>query len=257
VCTTGGAIYSWGLNHRGQCGLGDIKARHYPVRVNSDGNFSQVIAEGHSSAAVDVDGRLWTWGSVTGGRLLHPMPEEPGMNADGLKDKKDMTIRVPKQVTSSLLPDTCRIDKFIFSREKSCLFIKTTITDISPKKGPKKTFSKLTVNGYGFWESPQIIIKFTAKVYSIYNPPRSCMGKYHNSTQLSCKPPKFGETGYYTVTVSMDGGKEFLPQSFDLLIYKDMTLFSQSPSLIDLREKFIEKLTLVRIIMSISAFSNC
>ena len=243
-----GTLYAWGLNHRGQCGLGDIKARHFPVKITAvEGvKFVKVFADGHSSAAIDNQGKLWTWGSIINGRLLHQLPAEPIPDADGIIIKKDMTIQIPTQVKQPLLADNTKVDHFIFSRERSAVFIKTTVTDIWPKKGPKRTFSKLTISGYGFWEAPQIIIKFTAKNYSIYNPPRSCIGRYVSPTQLVCKPPKFAETGFYTVQVSLDGGKEFLPQTFDVLIYKDMSLLSQSPSIIDLRQKAIDSLILVR-----------
>jgi hypothetical protein len=240
-----GSIYSWGLNYRGQCGLGDIQAKHYPVKITRQTpKMLKIFADGHSSAAVDEMGKLWTWGSVTHGRLLHPLPEEPIPDVDGIKAKKDMTIREPRQVICPALAEDTKVEDFNFSRERSTLIVRTTVTDIWPKKGPKRTFSKLTIHGYGFWESTQIIIKFTAKNYSIYNPPRSCLGKFSSSTLLTCKPPKFSETGFYTVTVSMDGGKEFLPQSFDVLIYKDMTLLAQTPSIIDLRQKMIESLTI-------------
>lgn len=252
------------MNHRGQCGLGDIKARHFPVLITpsspKNGNnritYRKVIADGHSSAAIDDQGKLWTWGSITYGRLLHTLPDEPLPNTDGMKEKIDMTIRQPKLVVSDVITNQTKVEQFVFSRERSAILVKTTVTDISPKKGPKRTFSKLTIHGYGFWESSQIIVKFTANSYSIYNPPRSCLGKFVSSNQLTCKPPKFAEIGMYTVTVSMDGGKEFLPQSYEVLIYKDMTLISQSPSIIDLREKFIPTLTLVRLVLSFVSFDS-
>jgi hypothetical protein len=112
-------------------------------------------------------------------------------------------------------------------------------------KGPKRTFSKMNIYGYGIWDSPQIIVKFSAKNYSIYNPPRSTMGKFNAGGVITCKPPKFAETGGYTVTVSMDGGKEFLPQKFDIWIYKEMNVLNQSPSMIDIRSLYIPKLSLV------------
>lgn len=86
------------------------------------------------------------------------------------------------------------------------------------------------------------MLKFTCKTYSAYNPPRSCAGRLEASQSLSgvgvivCKPPKFAEVGDYLVSVSMDGAN-FLPQQLEISVYQDVTVLSQAPALVDLREK--------------------
>ncbi len=66
LCVTRrGHLYAWGDNSKGQLGTGDFMDRFKPVRIPHPKNSSwaPIIAagEGHSMA-VDVNGRLWTWG---------------------------------------------------------------------------------------------------------------------------------------------------------------------------------------------------
>ena len=63
--TSRGEIFVWGENSRGQLGLGDLNDRNTPNRVvhPTHGVWSASISAGEShSLAVDVEGRLWTWG---------------------------------------------------------------------------------------------------------------------------------------------------------------------------------------------------
>ncbi len=115
---------------------------------------------------------------------------------------------------------------------------------MSPTKGPKKAFSQFQIHGIGLWEASTILVKFTSHVHSIYNPPRSVMGKVAGNV-ITCKPPKFAEVGYYKVEISMDGGTEFLPDTFDIFIYKEATVTAQSPAIIDLRQSRIDSLNIV------------
>ena len=73
LCVTErGALYAWGDNGRGQVGTGDLTDRFRPVRIPHPSNsaWAPIIAagEGHSMA-VDVNGRLFTWGGC-GGPML-------------------------------------------------------------------------------------------------------------------------------------------------------------------------------------------
>lgn len=95
-----GALYSWGLNKASQLGLDDTRTQHFPARVEvllnsvpdpsapgaatglapdpttvvSDVDVAKVYCNGHSSAAVDRQGRLFTWGSTASHRLMHRLP---------------------------------------------------------------------------------------------------------------------------------------------------------------------------------------
>lgn len=73
MCVTArGALYTWGDNARGQLGTSDLIDRTSPERIQHPKHvaWSPVIAagEGHS-LAVDVNGRLWSWGGI-GGPML-------------------------------------------------------------------------------------------------------------------------------------------------------------------------------------------
>lgn len=59
-----GVVFSWGLNDRGQLGLGDKKNRREPTRVLALKRHVIVdIAAGRDfSAAVDENGRVFCWG---------------------------------------------------------------------------------------------------------------------------------------------------------------------------------------------------
>ncbi len=77
---TGGELYAWGDNGMGQLGLGHLDPVSEPVRVGTRNDWMAAAAyEGfrdarmglHSpaSAAITVDGRLFTWGSNEAGQL--------------------------------------------------------------------------------------------------------------------------------------------------------------------------------------------
>ena len=91
-----GALYSWGLNKASQLGLDSTRTQHFPSRVDvllngipdpsaatataassavvSGVEVVKVYCNGHSSAAVDRQGRLFTWGSTASHRLMHRLP---------------------------------------------------------------------------------------------------------------------------------------------------------------------------------------
>ena len=74
------------------------------------------------------------------------------------------------------------------------------------------------------------------------------MGKYAGSGVITCKPPKFVETGVYIVTISMDG-VTFLPQSFELSIYKDANILKQFPAVIGQKDIKTSTIKLVIILL--------
>lgn len=246
------SMYTWGLNHRGQCGTGDITPRYSPTLISE--GFLRVFAEGHSSAAFDSNQALFTWGSTTYGRLLHPhLTKEQTLPVDTVPDtpfvapvKKSilLALKQPTRVTNPLNngDDNIQFESFAFGKTRSVALLKTHLTHISPAKGPKRSFSALRIHGGGLWDAPNIIVKFSSHVYSIYNPPRSVLGRLVERGVIICKPPKFAELGLYTVSVSMDGGKVFLPDTFDVQIYKEVSVVHQSPPILDLRRSEIDLL---------------
>ncbi|MFA4986458.1 MAG: hypothetical protein WC712_07740 [Candidatus Brocadiia bacterium] len=66
-----GAVYAWGLNSKGQLGLGDILDYHTPQRVTAlDGkNVISITAGGRCSYALCSDGAVYAWGENGSGQL--------------------------------------------------------------------------------------------------------------------------------------------------------------------------------------------
>jgi hypothetical protein len=113
-----------------------------------------------------------------------------------------------------------------------------------PLSGPQKSFSQLDITGCGFWPSEDIIIKFSCIGGSGFAAPRSCPGSLKAAGALTCKPPRLGEAGTYEVTVAMDGST-FLPDKLYVTVYKDFSLLSISPAIVDRRIHSSSQFTMV------------
>jgi alpha-tubulin suppressor-like RCC1 family protein len=90
-----GRLYCWGLSKSNQLGLDTFRTQGYPALADvvldrvadpaspvaadvlENVSFAQVFANGHSSAAIDTLGRLFTWGSTQHHRLMHQLPLQP------------------------------------------------------------------------------------------------------------------------------------------------------------------------------------
>jgi alpha-tubulin suppressor-like RCC1 family protein len=103
-----GKLYSWGLNAKGQLGMGDITARKYPELVPGASDVTKVYANGHSSAYINSSGELFTWGSGLHYRL---------MNGDCSSN-----VLLPTKVIS--LSGNI-IEKFLFAKTKSLVLVMT------------------------------------------------------------------------------------------------------------------------------------
>jgi hypothetical protein len=78
--------------------------------------------------------------------------------------------------------------------------------------------TSLKIDGAGFWECDDIIVRFTS-INDEEVPPRGSPGVYDPSTKtIQCFTPKFAATGPVKVDVAMDG-RNFAPQQLDFIYY--------------------------------------
>jgi hypothetical protein len=57
-----GSIYSFGLNEKGQLGLGDLISRDVPTRIGTDNDWTIVDASYQYSMALKANGKAYSWG---------------------------------------------------------------------------------------------------------------------------------------------------------------------------------------------------
>lgn len=57
-----GVAYCWGLNDKGQLGVGDYSPRMEPTRVSGDLRFAAIAAGDKHTCALTTDGVAWCWG---------------------------------------------------------------------------------------------------------------------------------------------------------------------------------------------------
>jgi alpha-tubulin suppressor-like RCC1 family protein/outer membrane protein assembly factor BamB len=66
---TNGTLWAWGLNDRGQLGVGNTNVQRIPTRVGTASNWFQVEAGAAHVLALRRDGTLWAWGANSAGQL--------------------------------------------------------------------------------------------------------------------------------------------------------------------------------------------
>lgn len=222
--SSSGQIFSWGMNKRGQLGLGDTATRHQPTLLPSDVvgssstiQCSRLFAHGHSSAAIDAKGQLFTWGSTSSSRLMQSV----GGGA---------SCPAPAHVTAF---EHMVVDTFTFSGRASACLVYTHINSLAPILGPCKGAATLSMAGYGLWDSDKIVVKFAHK--EGLGQARSCPGRFDvTQGKIFCRPPKLVDPGLYDVLVAMDG-VTFQPEVHSYYAHREISSIVVAPRLIDLR----------------------
>lgn len=190
--TSGGRVYSWGFNALGSLGLGDHRTRFFPELVPLGGwqkHISSVDAErsggiigselvsssssnptkagrvaavkvhacGNCSGALTADGELFTWGCNIntdelgqgggGGELRRGRPET---TVGHVLRPQRMERLVGAEVTD-----------FALAKKGGIALVPLRVKSIEPASGPLETGCKVLIRGFGFWDSPDIVVKFT------------------------------------------------------------------------------------------------
>ena len=214
VTTKRGGLYVWGFNHNGQLGIEDNKSRYNCTKNELILNASKVYAYGNSSACIDEDGCLYTWGAGSHYRTMHESTEN---------------LNSPRKVQKFV---GHLVHSFAFSETQSACFVPTVIKEISPTVGPQKSMAMLEVIGSGLWDSKDILVKFSVKDHPQI-PARSSMGKYIDG-RIRCKPPRLPMHGDYSISVSVNGKDFITNESIALSTFADPSILEIAPHIIDL-----------------------
>lgn len=138
---------------------------------------------------------------------------------------------------------------------------------MSPNIGMLKSFRHVELSGCGFWPSTSIVVKFsrcpdpsdqsedTGSPAALI-PPRSCMGQLLRHGVISCKPPRLTHTGYYDVSLAMNG-KSFLQETQRVFICTDPVVVGIENCLYDLRESEVIDVTMVSCLHVFNLFLYC
>ena len=192
--TKGGGVFSWGFNAMGSLGLGDHRTRFFPEAVTLRGDWLEgsgprddcgspsnpsgpsgssgssgseidaisdrkkggiavkINACGHCSGALTTEGELLTWGCHSAGRL--------GYSYGGVGGRPERMEYVPRPRRVDRLAGADLTD-FALSGRGGVALIPLRVKSIHPASGPLETGCKVVIHGCGFWDSPDIVVKFT------------------------------------------------------------------------------------------------
>lgn len=236
--TSGGRVYSWGFNALGSLGLGDHRTRFFPEAVSlgggqrdtqgddgrsnglaasdqvgsdatnvADSAVVKVDACGNCSGAITAEGELFTWGCSNGG-----LGHRDGGGRRGSWPERIGHVLRPRRVQRLV---EAQVADFALSGKGGIALVPLHVRSIEPASGPLEAGCKVVIQGQGFWDSPDIVIKFTP-VSKGHKPsaPRSAVGTYvpRESTEggidlgdgtefVTCMAPCFASPGATFVEV--------------------------------------------------------
>lgn len=187
--TKGGGVFSWGFNAMGSLGLGDHRTRFFPEAVPLRGEWGEgsdgrdcggandtdsrgdeigaasdlkkevplavkIDACGHCSGALTTEGELLTWGCHSAGRLGYSYGEI------GTSSRPEGTGYVPRPRRVDRLAGA-EVTDFALSGGGGVALVPLRVRSVHPASGPLETGCKIVIHGSGFWDSPDIVVKFT------------------------------------------------------------------------------------------------
>lgn len=194
--TSSGDLYSWGLNTYGQLGYGDrqIDSISIPTHaVESSGQWRSVFAGGNYSAALNMNGQLFTWGNNCDGQLGH---------------ERDLDTNQPSRCEFAPKPvaalEFALLTSVVCCQRNLFAFAPTNVSSLSPKCGELSGGYELRIRGSGFWSSEDLTVRFIPLTEGRL--PRGSLGVYHEAThEIVCQVPKFALPGPFAVEVAMKG----------------------------------------------------
>ena len=183
--TSGGKVYSWGFNALGALGLGDHRTRFLPEVVplgggrpratggGGDGGSGGLVAKsksargsgdtakaavkigacGNCSGALTAEGGLFTWGCNNGGLGHRCGGERRRSRPEGVEH-----VLRPRRIERLF---GAEVTDFSLSCDGGIALVPLRVRSIEPASGPMETGCKVLIEGYGFWDSPDIVVKFT------------------------------------------------------------------------------------------------
>jgi hypothetical protein len=252
--TEEGNLYVWGLNAKGQLGLGDTNQRvtPTPMELPNGHEVAKIYASNHSSACITLtEQSLLTWGSGKDYRLMHGNEDNylfPTL-VERFKDvllakfcfaqKQSLALAHTRLTKVPILPSPLSsLPPLLSLLDPLYLFVPspTSLLQIFPTRGPQKSFSSLELYGCGFWDSDSIVVRFTKSGDELALP-RSSHGQFVRSDLIVCRPPKLSDIGLYDVTIAVNG-VDFCGDVHVVEIYTDPILHGLvSPQIYDAKNE--------------------
>ena len=171
-----GGVLSWGFNALGSLGLGDHRTRFFPENITfggveagggggdgHDGNGTimgsavtvvKIRAHGNRSGALTLRGELFTWGYDVAGSFGHGCDHERRRS----QLEGQVCVSSPRRVerlARSVVTD------FALSARGGIALVPLRVKAIQPASGPLEDGCRIVVDGDAFWDSPDIVVKFT------------------------------------------------------------------------------------------------
>jgi len=258
-------LFSWGFNNFGQLGLGDTETRFYPDRVtlpSTDETAPRTVfkvtsarAGGNISMATSFSlEELYTWGFGQDGRLGHGLPavlqtksRDALLEVSHRRRNSELKLRrlasslsrvadIPEELPPAVLYETSphqvmalegkKVTAFSVFKGGALAFVSSACYSVAPPLGPLSGGTTLSITGGGFWNSTEIVVRFSPRPQPVDTPegagvlttpnvvPRSSVGKFvgidpvSKNQIITCRTPKFAVPGEVLVEVAVNG-KDF------------------------------------------------
>ena len=181
-------IFAWGLNAHGQLGLGDIKARDVPHKIesvsggtNTAAEFNQVACGQNYSAALSLNGELYAWGSKGRGH--------GGGNH----------VLTPREVE---LTSGSSFSFIACGETHIVAFAPTGIRELYPSAGPVDGGSQLTIYVDGVWQCDELLVRFFALVPIERDEDTTPVDNQNEEEEVEMEEIVEIQTGYYDAEIS-------------------------------------------------------